>query len=181
MNIRRMDQTELKRIADIDRSERVTLGYKVCGDRLVSEPVDWRVPRWPGDPDNDWGYPARIRRLSTLLDDGGVVLGAWDGERLAGFASLRYRLTETMAQLHGLFVSREYRRQGVASRLIEEIRRLAKEDGASALYVSGTPSESAVGFYLRQGFRPVDKPHPELLALEPDDIHMVMPLVSRKS
>jgi hypothetical protein len=44
--------------------------------------------------------------------------------------------------------------------------------GATNLYVSAVPSESAVGFYLSQGFRPVGTPRPELFELEPEDIHM---------
>jgi hypothetical protein len=38
--------------------------------------------------------------------------------------------------------------------------------------VSATPSESAVGIYLRMGFEPVDEPLVELYELEPEDIHM---------
>jgi len=33
-----------------------------------------------------------------------------------------------------------------------------------------------MSFYQSQGFRLVDKPHPELYALEPEDIHMFMQL-----
>jgi ribosomal protein S18 acetylase RimI-like enzyme len=79
-----------------------------------------------------------------------------------------------MAQLVFLQVSDGYRRQGIASRLTAECIRMARADGAKKLYVSATPSESAVGFYQTQGFRLVDKPNPELYALEPEDIHMFM-------
>jgi hypothetical protein len=33
-----------------------------------------------------------------------------------------------------------------------------------------------VGFYTSLGFTLVDRPHPELFALEPDDIHMIKAL-----
>jgi ribosomal protein S18 acetylase RimI-like enzyme len=88
----------------------------------------------------------------------------------------RPHLTETMAQLVFLHVSHGYRRQGIATRLTAEGTQLARSDGAEQLYVSATPSKSAVGFYRSQGFRLVDKPHPELYALEPEDIHMFMQL-----
>ena len=52
----------------------------------------------------------------------------------------------------------------------------ARMAGAMALYVSATPSESAVGFYRRAGFKPTDTPHPDLLAEEPEDIHMILAL-----
>jgi hypothetical protein len=55
--------------------------------------------------------------------------------------------------------------------LTDEMERLARAAGATAFYVSACPTESAVGFYTSRGFRPTDRPNPELLALEPEDIH----------
>lgn len=82
-----------------------------------------------------------------------------------------------MVQLASLYVSRAYRRQGAASQLLAEAVRIGRERGASELYVSATPSGSAVGFYLRNGFTPTDTPHPALFELEPEDIHMVRDVV----
>jgi ribosomal protein S18 acetylase RimI-like enzyme len=95
---------------------------------------------------------------------------------MVGIAVLRPGLSEGTAQLAGLFVSADYRRMGVAKRLTDEIVRLARESGARWLYVSATPSESAVGFYTSQGFRPTEHPNSELFALEPEDIHMIKQL-----
>jgi hypothetical protein len=44
------------------------------------------------------------------------------------------------------------------------------------MYVSATPSESAVGFYLKHGFRLAIEPIPELFEEEPEDIHMLLDL-----
>ena len=65
---------------------------------------------------------------------------------------------------------------GLARQLLRMVVAMAEEHGAEELYVSATESESAVGFYLSQGFRPTDKPDPHLFELEPKDIHMVRPL-----
>ena len=46
------------------------------------------------------------------------------------------------------------------------------------MYVSATPSESAVGFYRSLGFEQVTAVNPQLFALEPEDIHMILPLES---
>ena len=54
--------------------------------------------------------------------------------------------------------------------------REAEVDGHAGIYVSATPSESAVGFYREQGFVPTLDVHPELYELEPEDIHMVKSL-----
>jgi N-acetylglutamate synthase-like GNAT family acetyltransferase len=110
----------------------------------------------------------------TLRPD--VMVGAFAGDELVGLASLRYRLEADMAQLTTLHVSAGYRRQGVATLLFGEIARLARASGARRLYVSAAPTESAVGFYTRRGFRPTEEPNAEMLALEPEEIHMTLDL-----
>jgi hypothetical protein len=47
----------------------------------------------------------------------------------------------------------------------------ARATGATQLYVSSAPTESAVSSYLSQGFELTPKPHPELFRVEPEDIH----------
>ena len=44
--------------------------------------------------------------------------------------------------------------------------------GDNEIVVSATPSENTVCFYLGRGYRPMAQPLAELLALEPEDIHM---------
>jgi N-acetylglutamate synthase-like GNAT family acetyltransferase len=109
------------------------------------------------------------------------VLGAFDGDQLVGAASLRYRLTEDVAQLVSLHVSRGHRHRGVATALAEEIMCLAQDSGARQIYVSATPSVSAVGFYRREGFELAEQVNEELFALEPEDIHMIKGLASSQS
>ena len=64
----------------------------------------------------------------------------------------------------------------IATQFLDKVVRLAKASDATGLYVSATPSGSAIGFYRHHGFELVDRPHPALYALEPKDIHMVKPL-----
>ena len=96
-----------------------------------------------------------------------------------GCAGLRPHLTATQAEMVAFYVSRAYHRQGIATALLQEIIRLAHAAGAREIYVSAVPSESAVGFYLSQGFRLAPHPNPGLFALEPNDIHMLLPLADR--
>ena len=175
MIIKILHNDDLKRIGDIDRSEHITLSYVYKDGELVTETVDWQVPRWLED-DSDHSVAARIMEWKPLLDAGSVLLGALDGELLAGFAIFRPTLTEAMAQLAVLHVSKGYRRRGIAVQLTAEMCKMAKEAGATSLYVSATPSESAVGFYQSQGFQLAEQVHPDLYALEPEDIHMIKPL-----
>jgi ribosomal protein S18 acetylase RimI-like enzyme len=166
----------IERIGDIDRSEHIGLKYGYQNGELVRQVVDEECPAWNHDENHFFSVAAQIDHWKPMLDAGGTLIGALDGERLAGFAVLRYRLTDDTAQLAAMYVSKDFRRQGIAERLLSEVVRLAKADHAQVLYVSATPSGSAVGFYLSQGFQTTNKPHAELLALEPEDIHMVKPL-----
>lgn len=176
IDIKRMTGSELGRIAELDRSEHVTLAYSYAGEKLEAKEVDWQVPRWFEDDRGEHSVQAKVKAWAPLLEQGGTMYGAFDGRVLVGVVIFRPKLTGTMAQLAVLHVSKDYRRQGVASRLAKEAVRLAKEDGARYLYVSATPSESAVGFYRSNGFRLAGNPHPELYALEPEDIHMIKAL-----
>ncbi len=165
--IRQLAEHELSRVHEIDVSETGTVIYRYRDGTLQTVPEQWSRPQWTAE-----AWQKHLQQwISDLHPD--LFLGAFDGEQLVGLASLRYQLTSTMAQLTTLHISRNYRRQGVASALVQEVIWLAQEDGAQALYVSAVESASAVNFYLRQGFRPTDEPDPVLFALEPNDIHMV--------
>ena len=135
--------------------------------------VQWDVPPWRSGGDGDHTVPAKIAFCREHVDRGAVAYGAFDGALMAGIGVLLPTPREGMAQLAFLHVSRDSRRAGIAARIVEEPFRVAGELGAASVYVSSAPTESAVGFYLRQGFRPTAEPDPELLALEPEDIHMV--------
>ena len=168
--IRPLARHELTHVHAIDVSETGTAIYRYIDGALQTAPEQWARPQWTAE-----GWQAHLHHWMTDLQPD-LFLGAFEGEQLVGLASLRYQLTPTMAQLTTLHVSRTHRRQGVATALLQEVIRLAKEDGAQMLYVSATESTSAVNFYRNQGFQPTDKPDPVLFALEPDDIHMVMAL-----
>ena len=104
------------------------------------------------------------------------MFGAFDDDLLVGIAVVRPRLRDDLAQLAFLHVSSGFRRQGIARRLMWEACEIASEAGSSQLYVSSIPSSSAVGFYLSQGCRLAEEVDPELYALEPEDIHLILDL-----
>ena len=168
-----LSPTDLSHVGDIDRSEEVREGYEMREGALRRIDVRWDVPRWRPDGDGDHTVPAKIAFCREHMDRGAVAYGAFDGALMAGIGVLLPTMREGMAQLAFLHVSRERRRLGIAAGLMAELFRVAGEHGAASVYVSSAPTVSAVGFYLRQGFQPADEPDPELLALEPEDIHMV--------
>lgn len=164
----------LWRLAEIDRSEDVRAHYQQVGTDLVSEPVVDPIPDFFAEGDGH-SIPSLVKEWQPDLDAGGVLLGAFVGERLVGMAMLGTELADGVRQLSLLFVGRPYRRHGVANALLDEIESVARERGADALYASSVPSDSAVGFYLARGFRPTE-PLPEPFEKEPEDIHMLLSL-----
>jgi GNAT superfamily N-acetyltransferase len=169
ITLRHMAGAELGRIEEIDRSEHVTREYAYRHGCLEERSVDLAVPTWSRSGTHEHSVAGNVRVWQPILDRGGTLVGAFDGDTLAGFAIYQPRLAEGMANLAVLHVSRSHRRRGVGSLLAEEVARLARADGARRLYVSATPSGSAVGFYLSHGFEPTDR-------LEPQDIHMILEL-----
>ena len=101
--------------------------------------------------------------------------GAFDGERIIGFATVSHRIFGTAAryvQLVCLQISEEYRRQGIGRKLFsmacEEARRL----GADKLYISGHSSKESQAAYRALGCTPAEEINEELAAAEPFDVQL---------
>ena len=102
-------------------------------------------------------------------------LGAFDGERIIGFATVSHRLFGTVArymQLVCFQVSEEYRHQGIGRKLFsmacEEARRL----GADKLYISAHSSKESQAAYRALGCSFAEEINEELAAAEPFDVQM---------
>src|SRR5690242_9855302 len=168
LHLRPMSAEELARVEEIDVSESGSTVYYSVEGALVLKAESWQRPRRSAEK-----WQPHVEQWKPMLEQGGTAIGAFEDNRLVGIAVLRTCLSEHMAQLAALFVDSTHRRQGIAAALTREVIRLAREDGASELYVSATPSESAVGFYTSQGFTLAKQVNQELYELEPEDIHIV--------
>ena len=178
VNLRRLGLDAVGLVADIDRSERIDTKYFVEAGQLRSAAVPvLEVPRWYTEGDGDFTVAHQIEFCSEAIAGGGILLGAFDAEAVLGLCVVNPAFEPPMAWLAFLHVTAPARRGGVASALWAEAVALARTAGARSLYVSATPSPSAVGFYLGQGCR-LTEPHPELFAREPEDIHLSLALDS---
>jgi GNAT superfamily N-acetyltransferase len=176
---------DAERLAELDRSESVPMLYTVRRGEIVPLGRGEEIPQWSGA----W-LEAVADFARRQLESGGTGVGAYDGARdgrLAGIAVLGGAAIGARAvatpgdepetlQLALVYVGRQYRRHGLAGRLMDEMRREAARRGARRLYISATPSEGALRFYLGQGARLADPPDHELFALEPEDVHLVLDL-----
>lgn len=168
-----MQPDEVGRIRNIDRSEQIRTGYEYIGGELRQITVNWDTPAWLPDGDGIHTVAVQIRFCRDHLQRGGRMYGAFDGEKLVGVGIIQPEIRDGISQLAYLHVSNHYRRKGIGRRIAEELTHEAQRGGARQMYVSATPTASAVGFYLSCGFEPADKPIPELFELEPEDIHMI--------
>lgn len=169
-----LDATWITDIATLDRTETATAEYALQGAELVTNERTIEVPQWSGA----W-LQETLRFVQEQSDDGAILYGAFDEQELVGVAQVGTRLRGSerdTIQLCFLAVSRPYRRLGVATHLMALCKTVARERGARYLYISATPLSSAVSFYQSQGARLAHQVDAELLAREPDDIHLEITL-----
>jgi GNAT superfamily N-acetyltransferase len=135
------------------------------------------VPPWDPVGDGPHSVAHMVEFAAPIVGRGAALFGAFNDDRLLGLAIVEARFEPGMAWLALLHVSREARRRGAASALWSAVMEEAANAGADALYVSATPTGSAVGFYLSRGCQLAKPVHPALFALEPDDIHLTCSVV----
>ena len=178
MRVRHLDARDVSLIARIDRSEHVDVQWAVRGGRLVETPVSVEyIPMW-ADDGGEHSIAQMLEFCTPIVEGGASFLGAFaDDGQLAGLAIVDPIFEPALAWLASLHVSRPHRRAGAATALWAEAARIARSAGAASIYVSATPTGSAVGFYLSRGCRLADPVHPGLFEREPEDIHLVCELL----
>jgi GNAT superfamily N-acetyltransferase len=144
--VRALPADDLSVIGEIDRSEHIDTIFEVHVGGLTSRSVDMDVPRWNLEAEGAHSVRGFIETLMPIVDRGAVLLAAFDQVTVAGVAIVEDQFEGDMAWLAFMHVSRGYRRRGVGSALWTEAVNRARSVGASTMYVSATPSGSAVGF-----------------------------------
>jgi GNAT superfamily N-acetyltransferase len=173
IQFRWMSPDEVENVADIDRTERIRTGYKLRDGQLQQMQVQWDSPPWIREGSGVHTVESQIDFCREHLAKGGIMYGAFDGDTLVGVGILTPQVQPGVDQLAFLHVSQGYRRDGIGFKIAAALQAASLGRGAEQLYVSATPSGSAVGFYLDFGFLPTSEPIPELYQREPQDIHMV--------
>jgi predicted N-acetyltransferase YhbS len=170
LKIRELERREICDLWSIDRAEVIDKLYYHEDDELVLKPDHHDVQGWPAGERELYG-PI----LLDCFDRGGTVYGAFEGQGLIGATVLENRFIgrdKDQLQLKFLHVSRRTRKAGLGSTLFDKALGRARELGARRLYISATPSENTVNFYLRRGCCVTNDVDAALYALEPEDIHL---------
>jgi len=176
ISYRKMTESELPRLGDIDRSEIIRVGFEARDGMLIKKDVTWDTPTFMAEGEGEHTVAEQIAFCRGHLARKALLMGAFEGETLVGIGVLTPDIRPGMAQLAYLQVSAAYRRMGIASAITRHLLQHARDQGAVRVYVSATPSESAVCFYTSFGFDLTLDPLPELYELEPEDIHMLLAL-----
>jgi predicted N-acetyltransferase YhbS len=170
VTIRELTREEIEKVWDIDRSEVVENIYYVRDGKLVLEPEYYDMKGWP---------PGEQELYTPILYDcfnrGGIFYGVFEGSKMLGTAVLESKYIgkgKDTLQLKFLHIDRAYRKQGLGRILFEKSAERAREVGAKKLYISSTPSENTINFYLGLGCVLAKEVDAELFKLEPDDIHL---------
>ena len=170
MNIRLLQRNEIPLIWQIDRREIVENIYLLQGGKLILKHDFFDIRGWP---------PGEAELYTPILldcyDRGGIFWGAFESDTLIGVAILESKFIgsqQDKLQLKFLHVSRDYRKLGIASTLFKLAVEKAKTLGAKKLYISATPSEHTVNYYMRLGCVLATETDPKLVTLEPEDIHL---------
>jgi GNAT superfamily N-acetyltransferase len=172
VEIRDLARNELSRVGEIDRTEHINVLFEQRGIELFARRGSWSASAWDPDGHGEHSVDAHRRALLHYADAGGIARGAFSGQRLVGIGVVVPHIRPAIAQLAFLHVSRDFRGEGLGSRLSADLELVARRAGDTEIVVSATPSENTVRFYLGRGYRPMARPLLELLELEPEDIHM---------
>lgn len=167
---RSLRRDEIGQIWTIDRSEVIDHIYYCEDGTLVLRPEHYDMHGWPSGEAEGYG-PI----LFDCYDRGGWFHAVFADARLVGIAVLESRFIgadHDRLQLKFLHVGHGHRGHGLGRRLFALAQDEARARGARRLYVSATPSQNTIDFYLRRGCVLTPEPDPELFALEPEDIHL---------
>ena len=170
MDIRKLRREDVERVWSIDRSEVIESIYHHRDGLLVLVPERHDVKGWVQETIESY-HPW----LLDCFDRGGAFFGAFENGRLVGVSVLESRFigaAHDQLQLKFLHIGRGQRRMGLGRRLFDLAVERAREMGARRLYVSSTPSENTVDFYLHLGCRVASEVDSELFEQEPEDIHL---------
>jgi len=167
---RELLRQEVEQVWSIDRSEVTDNVYRLENGDLVLRPEHHDLSGWPPG-EADLYTPI----LLDCFDRGGWFHGLFDRSQLVAAVVLdseRIGKRSDQLQLKFLHVSRSYRKSDLGRRLFELAKASARERGAKQLYISATPSENTINFYLRLGCVVAAEVDPHLFELEPEDIHL---------
>lgn len=95
------------------------------------------------------------RRFNTLEGMVGFVV-AYDGRRPVGCGCIRPITPET-AELKRIFVCKDYRRKGLAGKIVASCEEMARQNGFQRMHLqTGAVMNEAIALYQKQGYEMIE-------------------------
>jgi hypothetical protein len=115
VEIRDLARSELSRVGEIDRTERIDVLFEQHGTELVPRRGSWSASAWDPDGHGEHSVHAKRQALVHYADAGGIARGAFSGGRLVGIGVVVPHIRPAIAQLAFLHVSQDFRAAGLGS------------------------------------------------------------------
>ena len=173
MILRSLQSSEIDLIwQQISRRELITQNYIQKQQQLELVDCFFDVQNW-----DSYHLENDPPKLKQLFAQGSIFVGAFDAsEKLVGVSVVSNQVITDYPHaklLHYFYVDANQQGQGIGSKLMQAAKESAKQLGANQLYISATPSQRTVDFYIKHGAEPLSAPDQQLWQLEPEDIHLL--------
>ena len=127
--------------------------------------------------DNDFpeGFETHLAALKETFKGGGFALGAFDGEQLIGFCSVNRDIFGKQFKyvcLDQIFISHEYKRQGIGKKLFILSAKKALLWGVDKFYICAGSSEDTLAFYDSLGCEEVKEINQQLYEQDENDVQL---------
>ncbi len=170
MDYRILTRDEIQELRNIDRGEKIEKFYYIEDGKLKLKREFCDVKGW-----RQKELESLIERLYDLYDRGGSIYGAVSDSNIVGMAALDNKFigkNNDQLKLDILYIDKGHRKMGIGRNLVEVAKNKARGIGASRLYISATPTQNTVDFYVGIGCELASEINEELFELEPEDIHL---------
>lgn len=164
-----VDDINLEKFMDFNRFQEVNQCWRKIDSEWVLKDIQF-VDDWSNDDKE-----VLVRCLRNTVNTDGAVLGAFDIDKLVGFASIEsdfFGSNNEYIQLSSLHISNEYRGNGIGKKLFSLIANEAKKKGAKKLYISSHSSKETQAFYKNVGCVWATEVNDLLLQKEPFDCQL---------
>lgn len=173
MNVKYIQLTEkeieLPLFQGFQRHQEVTRCWRKENGKWLLKDVSF-VDEWSKEE-----YAFLVKCLKNTDRTGGFVFGAFEEERLLGFASVenkRFGSKNQYVQLSCIHVSEETRGKGVGKRLFVLACEAGRRLGAEKLYISAHSAKESQAFYHAVGCIEAKEYNKELSEAEPCDCQL---------
>lgn len=167
--IRELNNDECLRINEIDASQYIKKAWRNVDGIRTLVTIDYYDPDWPN------GFKNHLDGLIDTLNHEGLVLGAFENNRLVAIASLNkhgFDNTSDYALLDQLFISKAYRNRGLGKQLFFKAVEVAKTWHVKRIYICAGSAEETIAFYRAIGCVDVKVVNQRLYDEDPRDIHL---------